>query len=78
MFQKNIVVMNEASILCHIIGGEQNNGSTKKLRNRICIGYIERTSVGNTVIFHLFTLCNDRVNALVTMLSDSLCERIRE
>jgi hypothetical protein len=29
-------------------GGEQNNGSTEKLGNRICVGYIERTSVGNT------------------------------
>jgi hypothetical protein len=29
-------------------GGRQNNRNTKKLRNRICVGYIERTSVGNT------------------------------
>jgi hypothetical protein len=28
--------------------GGQNNGSTKKLRYRFCVGYIERTSVGNT------------------------------
>ena len=26
----------------------QNNGNTKKVRNRICVGYIGRTSVGNT------------------------------
>jgi hypothetical protein len=32
----------------HGTGGEQNNGNTKKLRNEICVGYIERTSVGNT------------------------------
>jgi hypothetical protein len=29
-------------------GGEQNNGNTKKLRNVICVGYIEITSVANT------------------------------
>jgi hypothetical protein len=28
--------------------GGQNSGNTTKLRNRICVGYIERTSVGNT------------------------------
>jgi hypothetical protein len=28
-------------------GGGQNNGNTKKLRNNICVGYIERTSVCN-------------------------------
>jgi hypothetical protein len=27
-------------------GSEQNNGNTKKLRNKICVGYTERTSVG--------------------------------
>jgi hypothetical protein len=27
--------------------GGQNNGKTKELRNRICVGYIERTSFGN-------------------------------
>jgi hypothetical protein len=31
-----------------ITGGGQNNGNTKKLRNRICVGYTERTSVGST------------------------------
>jgi hypothetical protein len=29
-------------------GGGQNNGNTKKLRNRIRVGYTERTSDGNT------------------------------
>jgi hypothetical protein len=29
-------------------GGVQNNGNIKKLTNRICVGYIERTSFGNT------------------------------
>jgi hypothetical protein len=29
-------------------GGGQNNGNTNKLRNRICAGYTERTSVENT------------------------------
>jgi hypothetical protein len=28
--------------------GRQNNGNTKKLRNRICVGYTERTSGGKT------------------------------
>jgi hypothetical protein len=28
--------------------GEQNNGNAKKLRNRICVGYIEIASAGNT------------------------------
>jgi hypothetical protein len=31
-----------------IQGGGQNNWNTKKLKSRICVGYIERTSVGNT------------------------------
>jgi hypothetical protein len=29
-------------------GGGQNNGHTKKLRNRICVSYSERNSDGNT------------------------------
>jgi hypothetical protein len=29
-------------------GGGQNNVNTTKLRNRICVGYIESTSVSNT------------------------------
>jgi hypothetical protein len=33
---------------CKNTGGGQNNGNTKKLRNRIYVGYIERTLVGNT------------------------------
>jgi hypothetical protein len=27
--------------------GEQNNGNLKKLRNRISVGYVERTPVSN-------------------------------
>jgi hypothetical protein len=49
--------------------GGQNNGSIKKLRNRICVGYTEITSVGR--FFHLFTLCSAHVSALVIALSDS-------
>jgi hypothetical protein len=42
-----------------------------KLRNRTCfVSYIERTSVGNT------ELRSARVSALVTVLSDSPCERL--
>jgi hypothetical protein len=55
--------------------GEQNNGNIKKLRNRICIGYIERTSVGNNEC-SLFTLGSAHVSALVIALSDSPCQRI--
>jgi hypothetical protein len=32
----------------HIFRGGLNNGNTKNLRNRICVGYIERNSAGNT------------------------------
>jgi hypothetical protein len=35
--------------------GWKNNGNAKKLRNRICVSYIERTSVGNTLLF-VYTL----------------------
>jgi hypothetical protein len=28
--------------------GGQNNGNTKKLKNIICVSYIESTSIGNT------------------------------
>jgi hypothetical protein len=58
-------------------GGGKNNGNTKKLRNRICVGYTERTSAGNTECSSaLFTLCSARVSALVIVLSDSPCKRI--
>jgi hypothetical protein len=36
--------------------GEQNNGNTKKLRNRIYAGYTERTSVGNTECSFVYPL----------------------
>jgi hypothetical protein len=54
--------------------GEQNYGNTNKLRNRICFGYIERTSVGSTECSP--TVCLHSVSALVIVLSDSPCERI--
>jgi hypothetical protein len=56
------------------------DGNTKKLRNRICVGYIERTSVGNneSFFFRLFPLCGASVNALVIVLSDSPCEKIEK
>jgi hypothetical protein len=47
----------------------QNNGNTNKLRNGICVGYIERTSVGNTECSS--SLCLHCVSALVIVLSDS-------
>jgi hypothetical protein len=41
----------------------------------VCVGYIERTSTGNTqCVFHLFTLCSTSV----IVLSDSLCEIIKK
>jgi hypothetical protein len=46
LFYQIIVVRLPPAVTC--TGGGQNNGNTKKLRNRICVGYIERTSVGNT------------------------------
>jgi hypothetical protein len=57
--------------------GGQNNGNTKKLRNRICVGYIEITAVGNTEYFlRLFLLCSACTSALRIVLSGSPCERI--
>jgi predicted aspartyl protease len=42
-------------------GGGQNDGNTMKLRNRICVGYIERTSVGSTeyssIVYTLYCSC---------------------
>jgi hypothetical protein len=35
-------------VMMSTTGAGQNNGNTKKLRNRICVGYIDRTSVDNT------------------------------
>jgi hypothetical protein len=41
--------MNRESSDTNIYRGEQNNGNTMNLRNRIFyVGYIERTSVSNT------------------------------
>jgi hypothetical protein len=58
-------------------GGEQNTRNSKKLRNRICVRYIERTSVGNNECSSFtFTLCSARVSPLMTVLNDSPCERI--
>jgi hypothetical protein len=44
----------------------------KKLGNRICVGYIERTSAGNA---ECSLIC---LHSVVTVLSDSLCEIIRK
>jgi hypothetical protein len=44
----------------------QNNINTKKLKNTIFVGYIERTSIGKT------SAC---VGTLVTVFSGSPCER---
>jgi hypothetical protein len=48
------------------------------LRNRICVGYTERTSDGNTECSSSVCLQSVVFCALVTVLSDSLCERIRK
>jgi hypothetical protein len=55
----------------------QNNGYTK-LRNRICVGYNERTSVSNTECSSVCLHCSACVSALVNVLSDSPGERIGE
>jgi hypothetical protein len=39
--------------LCYVVdvyltGSGQNNGNTKKFKNRICVGFVGTTSVGNT------------------------------
>jgi hypothetical protein len=55
-------------------GDGRKNGNNKKLRIRICVGYIERTSIDNTkcsVCLH-----SVRVSALVIVLSDGPCKRI--
>jgi hypothetical protein len=58
-------------------GDGQNNGNTKKLRNRIYVGYIETTSVGSTECSSVFfTFCSDRVSALMIVLNEGPCERI--
>jgi hypothetical protein len=36
------------------IGRGQNNGNTKKFRNTICVGYIERASVSNNECSSVF------------------------
>jgi hypothetical protein len=33
-------------------GGEQNNENSKKLWNRFCAGFIERTSIGNSKYYY--------------------------
>jgi hypothetical protein len=43
-------------------GGGQNTGNTKKLRDRICVGYIERASAGNIE-------CSSVLHSVVLMLS---------
>jgi hypothetical protein len=65
---------------CRSAGAAQNNGSTKKLRNRICVDYTERTSVGYTECSSsvFFTLCTAHFSGLVIMFNDNPCERIRK
>jgi hypothetical protein len=47
------------------------------VRARICIGYTERTSVGNTEWSCVsFKLCSARFSALMIVLSDRSCEDI--
>jgi autotransporter translocation and assembly factor TamB len=40
--------LDKFEVLNRDTGGGQNNGNTKKLRDRIYVGYIERASAGNT------------------------------
>jgi hypothetical protein len=59
-------------------GCGRNNENTKKLRNIICVGYVERTSVGKTECSSVCLHSVTRVSPLVIVLSDSPCERIGE
>jgi hypothetical protein len=52
------------------IGSGQNNGNTEKLRNRICVGYVEKTYDGNNVLPFVY-ICNAPVSAVVIASSDS-------
>jgi hypothetical protein len=42
------LTLDEWNVIYVCTGGGQNNGNIKKLRNTICVGYTERTSVANT------------------------------
>jgi hypothetical protein len=64
-----------------IYRGEQNNGNTKKLRNRIRLCWLHWKYFNWhhwIFFFHLFRHCSSRVTALVIVLSDSPCERIEK
>jgi hypothetical protein len=58
-------------------GGEQNNGNTKKLRNVLCVDYIERTLAGNTecssICLH-YVLCVDYIER--TLAGNTECSSI--
>jgi hypothetical protein len=60
--------------------GGQNNGDTKKLRNIICLCWLQwkNFSWQHWMLFRLFTLCSARVSALMSVLSDSPCEGIEK
>jgi hypothetical protein len=46
-FSSAYIILGDFHSLDLIYKGEQNNGNTKNLRNRICVGYIERIPVVN-------------------------------
>jgi hypothetical protein len=71
VLSKNILSLFQRSLCLRLYTGDgQNNGNSKKLRNIICIGYIERTSLGNT---ECSSVC---LHSVAIVLSDSPCERI--
>jgi hypothetical protein len=60
-------------------GGGQNNGNTRKLRNRICLCWLHWKNFSWQhwmFFFHLFTLCSACVSVLGIVLSDSPCGKI--
>jgi hypothetical protein len=65
--------LNTPQVLTHLQGMDKIK-ETKKLRNRICVGYTETTSV-DAMFFYFFPLFSDCISVLVIVLSDSLCER---
>jgi hypothetical protein len=53
--------------------GEQNNRNAKKVRQRICVRYAERISVGCAQCSSSICVCNVGINALLIM-TDGPCQ----
>jgi hypothetical protein len=59
-------------------GSGQNNGNTKKLRNRTCFCWLHWKNFNwqHWIFFRMFTNCSALASALVIVSRDSPCERI--